>query len=175
MGCQGGEKFYYTLRLNPIDEDNSTEFLLEIIPSLGTWSLNSNIDPNQPDSEIKKGSLDIIETDRWYELGVEVQDDFFRVFWDDMELLSQSGVRLYGLNNHFGLDPDKAGENAALDIDNWRMWDLGTADYMSNVWITESNPVLVEDNFTPDEGWQFSPAENEKYDNGRAVLYTEGR
>ncbi len=174
-GLSGGEKFYYTLRLNPIDENNSTDFLLEIIPSLGTWSLYSNMNPyDTQSSEVKQGSLDIIEADRWYELGVEVQDDFFRVFWDDMELLSQSGVRLYGLNNHFGLDPDKAGGNATLDIDNWRVWDLGVADWMTTKWIKESTPTFVEDNFSGGEGWQFSPVENEKYEDGMAVLYTEG-
>ena len=171
----GGEKFYYSLRLNPLGENTSTDYTLEIIPSLGTWTLFVITNPNDAKyTQLKQGSLGVIEAGHWYELGVVVQDDYFRVFWDDTEILNQSGVRLYGLNNHFGLDPKYAGVSATLDIDNWRFWNLGISDWMTNEWIIESSPTVVEDTFTGGEGWQFSPPENEKYKDGRVMLNTEG-
>jgi hypothetical protein len=92
-----------------------------------------------------------IDEDRWYELGIVVNNDSFWVYWDNMEVLTQEGVNLFGLSNHFGLTDDSSGE-ATLEIDNWRSWDLGTPPDMRNAWISASVPTVEEDNFNPGEG-----------------------
>ncbi len=40
--------------------------------------------------------------------------------------------------------------------------------------IAIRTPTVDENNFMPGEGWVFGPAENEKFEAGRAVLFTDG-
>jgi hypothetical protein len=95
------------------------------------------------------------------------------VYLDNQLIITQNNVNIFGNLNCFGLDPATAGE-ATLDIDNWRFWDLGVPEWMRSDWVTESAPTFAADNFTGGEGWQFNPLENEKYENGRAVLFANG-
>jgi hypothetical protein len=172
-GLEGMESFVYGIRTTELsDLQSATEYLLIIQPSSGDWSLKVISNPNEPYIDIQNGNLGAIESDRWYQLGAVVDMETVSVYWEDKLLFTEAGYRLYGTDNHFGLEKNSAG-NATLDIDNWRYWDLGTPAYMRNDWISDRVPTFSDDNFTPDEGWVFNQ-ENEKYDYGKAVLYTNG-
>ncbi len=172
-GLSGNENFVYGLRLTEFQNGKyGTEYQLNIMPFKGEWFLKGITDPYGQSTEIQKGKLDAIEADRWYQLGVVVMDETFWVYWDDKLVITQDNIQLFGTINHFGLDRTTAGE-ATLDIDNWRFWDLGTPAWMRNDWINVGTPTIVEDNFVQGEGWQFNPQEYEKYDNGKAVLFTD--
>lgn len=173
-GLSGNENFVYNLRVTTSPYvDLVTGYQLTINPSRGTWLLVVMTDPNGKYTEVQKGNLDAIEAGRWYELGIVMMNETFWVYWDDQLLITQDNVNLFGPINCFGLDHTTAGE-ATLDIDNWRFWDLGTLAYMRNDWITDSESTVGVDTFAGGEGWQFNPVENEKYENGRAVLFTNG-
>ncbi|HSB67230.1 MAG TPA: hypothetical protein VLD65_11675, partial [Anaerolineales bacterium] len=130
-------------------------------------------DPNSDFTEVQKGGLQAIEAGRWYELGVIVQNEMFWVFWDDQCITTQGNVYLFGTLNAFGLDPATAGK-AKLDLDNWRLWDLGIPEQMRNDWISISPPTVEADRFSEGEGWQFTPAGNEKFEAGKTVLSSNG-
>ncbi len=166
------EFFVYGIRLTNFNNGNyGSEYQFSIAPSSGGWGLKSSTNPYGQYYSDQGGNLGVIEAGRWYELGIIVNEQTIGVFWDDKEILTQEKVELFGLINHFGLSNSSA--EATLDIDNWHYWDLGTPAYMRNDWITSATPTVSEDNFVPGEGWQFNPQENEKYENGRAVLYTD--
>jgi hypothetical protein len=174
-GISPDENFFYGIRTTEFQNGKyGSEYLLNINPSNGEWAMNVITDPHGQWTGIQKGNLGLIEAGRWYELGIVVNTDSIQTFWDDQLFLTQDSVVLYGLVNHFGLDPSRAVESATVDIDNWRFWELETPPYMQNDWISETTPTVQEDNFIADEGWQFSPPENEKYQDGAAVLYTNG-
>jgi len=172
-GLSGDETFGYAFRLTPTYENYGTEYQLNIMPSSGEWRVKGNTDPQGEYTEFKNGNLGVIEPGRWYELGIVVVNQTFWLYWDDKLFYTQYDAQLYGLYNHFGLDKNTARE-ATLDVDNWRFWDLGTPDAFRNDWITSGPATLAEDNFMQGEGWSFNPVENEKFENGRAVLFTNG-
>ena len=60
---------------------------------------------------------------------------------------------------------------ARIDILKIRFWDLDP-EWMRTDWITSSVAKVIDDKFEANEGWQFSPPEKEKYQDGRAVLVT---
>ncbi len=168
----GDENLDYEIRGTPL-EPQDTRYQFGIHPSTGEWFLGLSSDPQSQGITLQNGKMEPVDEDRWYELGIVVNNDSLWVYWDNMEVLTQEGVNLFGLSNHFGLTDDSSGE-ATLEIDNWRSWDLVTPASMSNDWITEAAPTVLEDNFIAGEGWQFSPKENEKYQNNMALLYTNG-
>jgi tetratricopeptide (TPR) repeat protein len=168
------EIFVYGLRITEFQNGKyGTEYHLNVWPAKGVWELMEITDPYGQYAEIQKGNFEVIEAGRWYELGVVVDNETIQVYWDDKLLLSQDNIHLFGTLNHFGIDPSTAG-NATLDIDNWHFWDLGVPERMRSDWITEITPTVGVDNFTGGEGWRFNPVENEKFENGRAVLFTNG-
>jgi len=169
----GDENFVYDLRLTSTSEYLINEYQLMINPSKGQWLLMILTGSHGQFTEVQKGDLGVMETDRWYELGLVVQNETFWIYCDDKLLLSQNNVSLFGVLNNFGLDPSTAGE-ATLNIDNWRFWDLGVPEWMRNDWFTSATPTVAEDNFEAGQGWLFSPGENEKFENGRAILFTPG-
>jgi hypothetical protein len=63
---------------------------------------------------------------------------------------------------------------AQVDISSIRFWDLNSVEMMIPERIYLLTPTVEEDNFMPGEGWIFGPAENEKYEDGRVVLFTNG-
>ncbi|HSB66043.1 MAG TPA: tetratricopeptide repeat protein, partial [Anaerolineales bacterium] len=170
-GITGNEWFNYGLRLTESAYGNfGTEYLLGINPSSGRWTLKEIKDPHDQYWEIKTGTLEIIENGRWYRLGIVLDTDTLRVYWNDKQILEQN-ISLFGLTNHFGLDPSTT-TGATLDIDNWRFWNVDTPEWMTTEWITSRAPTFEEHNFVQGEGWQFSPVENEKYQDSSALLYT---
>lgn len=173
-GLTGGENFVYSLRVTPSPHvDLISGYEMQINPSTGTWVLIVMTGPNGKYTEIQKGNIEPIATERWYQLGVVIINETFWVYWDDQLLLTQNNANIFGTVSCFGLDPSTAG-GATLEIDNWRIWDLGVHEWMRNDWITSAAPTVAEDNFEAGQGWQFSPGENEKFENGRAILFTSG-
>jgi hypothetical protein len=63
---------------------------------------------------------------------------------------------------------------AQVDILKIGFWNLDTVEWMTDDWITARPETVVIDSFTGQEGMQFSPSENEKYENGQAVLFALG-
>ena len=149
-----------------------SEYLLDINPSSGEWGLKAITDPYGQYAEIQKGNLGVIEPGRWYELGIIVNENSIQAFWDDQLFLKQDNILLYGLINHFGLG--NSAPEATLDVDNWQVWELDTTASMRTDWISSAPTTVEDDNFMEGEGWQSNPAENESFQDGRAVLFTDG-
>ena len=72
-----------------------------IHPSTGEWFLNVYYEPAVQEirNTIQNGKIGPIEADRWYELGVVVNNDTLWVYWDNIEVLTQKDVSLFGLSN----------------------------------------------------------------------------
>jgi hypothetical protein len=66
----------------------------------------------------------------------------------------------------------KGTESAQVDISSIRFWNLDTPEMMIPERINLRTPTVEGGNFVPGEGWNFGPPENEKYADGRAVLFT---
>jgi len=63
---------------------------------------------------------------------------------------------------------------AQIDISKIGFWNLDTVEWTTDDWITARPETVVIDSFTGQEGMQFSPVENEKYEDGKAVIFTDG-
>lgn len=166
------EAFIYDLRQTPFPGKFNTKYTLKIEPSTGGWALT--VSPNLIDQfvQINGGNLGTINDGQWYQLGILVNDQTIKVFWDDREIFTQDKIELFGLVNDFYL---ATSSNApTMDIDNWRFWELETQAYMRNDWVNSATPTVFVDSFAQGDGWQFGPAENEKYKDGKAVLSTYG-
>jgi hypothetical protein len=61
-----------------------------------------------------------------------------------------------------------------VDISSIRFWDLDALEMMIPERIYLRTPTYTDSYFESGEGWIFGPAENEKYENGRAVLFSDG-
>jgi tetratricopeptide (TPR) repeat protein len=168
----GEEHFVYAIRSTGFSDGNSTEYTFVIAPATGEWYISVNTDPQSQGTTLQQGNLEPIQQERWYELGVVLNNQDIWIFWDGTELFNIENLVLYSLDNHFGLADNITGQ-ASLEIDNWRFWDLGTLGWMRNDWITQSTPTISVDYFVVGKNWQFDPVENEKYDNGMAVLSTD--
>jgi tetratricopeptide (TPR) repeat protein len=166
----GNEWFDYAFRLTQSIYGNyGTEYMLSINPSSGRYIIRGNTDPHTDYSQLAEGVLGVVNPGQWYTLGVVVNGSELWTYWDGSLLKYVGGLDLFGLINHFGLEQTYAG-NATLDIDNWRVWDLGIPEWMTSDSITSQTATLSEDNFTQDADWQFHPVENGSFENNRVVL-----
>jgi hypothetical protein len=105
---------------------------------------------------------------------VVVNGDRVSAFYGDAFLGSvESSLSGAGKENSLGFNSSQT-TFGQVDILKIRFWDLDAVEWKTSDWITARPETVLIDSFTGVEGLQFNPAENEKYEEGRAVLFTNG-
>jgi hypothetical protein len=147
-------------------------FTFDYFPASGSWAIMKA--EGQAWSMIASGWAQATPKDTTSTIMVFINGNRISAFQDGIFLGSVVTDRpKTGIDNLLSVR-SKGAPHAQVDILKIGFWNLDAVEWTTDDWITARPETVLIDSFTGKEGLKFSPVENEKYEDGRSALYTDG-